>query len=398
MRVLFSTTANDGHFGPLLPFVTACVAAGHEVRVAAPESYGPALARAGLTHAPFADAPSEVVGPVMAGLPSMGPAEADEVVIREVFGRIDAQAALPSLIEMVEGWRPDVVVRESAEIASLAAAERAGIQHVHVCIGMHEVVTRFAETVLDPLDELGRLAGVADGRLATAMSAETVVSLVPALLDHPTGVAPGEDTFQRFHERVGATTETRPDEWGDPDLPLVYVTFGSVAGSIPPFAGVFREALDALAGLDARVLMTVGRTVDPDGLGPLPENAHVVQWLPQNDVLAHASAVVGHGGFGTTMGALAGGVPQVVTPLFSFDQVVNGEHVAAVGAGVTTGMGPGSVTRAAAEVPRLLGDPSFAESARRMATALRALPPPAEAVPMLTGDGDPGSFSHSARP
>jgi MGT family glycosyltransferase len=361
------------------------MAAGHEVRVAAPESYGRALSRAGLTHAPFADAPPEMIGPVMAGLPSLRPEEADEVVIREVFARIDAQAALPSLIEIVEGWRPHVVVRESAEIASLAAAERAGIPHVHVCIGMHEVVTRFAELVLDPLAALGRLAGVADGRLATAMSAETVVSLVPALLDHPAGVAPGEDTFQRFHERVPATTESRPDEWGDPDRPLVYVTFGSVTGSIPPFAGVFREALDALAGLDARVLMTVGRKVDPDGLGPLPENAHVAQWVPQNEVLAHASAVVGHGGFGTTMGALAAGVPQVVTPLFTFDQAVNGEHIAAVGAGLTTGMGPGSVARAAAEVPRLLGDPSFAESARRMASALQALPPPSEAVPMLTG-------------
>jgi len=45
MRVLVSTTANDGHFGPLQPFARACTAAGHEVRVAAPASYGGALAR-----------------------------------------------------------------------------------------------------------------------------------------------------------------------------------------------------------------------------------------------------------------------------------------------------------------------------------------------------------------
>ncbi len=52
MHVLFATTAHDGHFGPLLPFARACAAAGHEVRVAAPESYGEALARAGLRHEP----------------------------------------------------------------------------------------------------------------------------------------------------------------------------------------------------------------------------------------------------------------------------------------------------------------------------------------------------------
>jgi UDP:flavonoid glycosyltransferase YjiC (YdhE family) len=71
VRVLFSTTANDGHFGPLLPFARACVEAGHQVRVAAPESYGVALARARLPHEPFADAPPELVGPIMASLPAL---------------------------------------------------------------------------------------------------------------------------------------------------------------------------------------------------------------------------------------------------------------------------------------------------------------------------------------
>jgi UDP:flavonoid glycosyltransferase YjiC (YdhE family) len=85
------------------------------------------------------------------------------------------------------------------------------------------------------------------------------------------------------------------------------------------------------------------------------------------------------------MGALAAGVPQVVVPLFSFDQVVNGDHVASVGAGVTTAQGPAEVGRAATEVPRLLADPAYAESARRVAAAMRDLPPPAEVVPFLTG-------------
>jgi hypothetical protein len=383
--VLCATTANDGHFGPLLPFARACSASGHEVRVAAPASYAASLARAGLAHEPFADAPPELIGPVMARLPTLPFEEADETVVREVFGRIDAQAALPALLETIETWRPHVVVRESAELGSLAAAERFGVPHVHACIGMHEVATRFAEAVCDPLQELGRLAGLAEGRLPGALAAETVLSLVPELLDFASGeVPPAAEAFHRFHEASSATDGHRPPEWGDPDVPLVYVTFGSVAGSLPPFAGVFREALDALADLDVRVLMTVGRKLDPQGLGPVPANAHVAQWVPQEAVLAHAAAVLGHGGFGTTMGALAAGVPQAIAPLFSFDQAVNGDHVAAVGAGLTAGAGAGAVERAAAALPRLLSDPSFAESARGVAAAMRELPPPAEAVTVLT--------------
>lgn len=385
MRVLFSTTANDGHFGPLLPFARACAQEGHEVRVAAPESYGATLARAGLVHEPFADAPAELIGPVIAGLPLLPPEEADLRVLREVFARIDAQAALPSLTGTLEQWRPHVVVRESAELASLAAAERAGVPHVHVCIGMHEVASRFADVTAEPLEELGHLAGLAEGRLTAALAGETVLSLVPELLDRGAGGLPPEaQAFHRFHQPSAASIGARAAEWGDPARPLVYVTFGSVAGSLPPFAGVFRDALDALADLDASVVMTVGRRLDPRDLGPLPANAHVEQWLPQEAVLSHAAAMVGHGGFGTTMGALAVGVPQAVAPLFSFDQVVNGEHVAAVGAGITASLGPGGVERAVSEVPRLLEDPAYAAGARRVATALRELPPPTQALSVLT--------------
>jgi MGT family glycosyltransferase len=174
-----------------------------------------------------------------------------------------------------------------------------------------------------------------------------------------------------------------PPAWGDPDLPLVYVTFGSVTGSLPPFAGVYREALDALADVDARVLMTVGRKVDVNGLGALPANACVLPWWPQADALAHADAMLGHGGFGTTMGALAAGVPQVVMPIFTSDQLSNAQHVAAVGAGIAVPMGPGSIAAAADDVRRLLADPSYAQAARAVAAEIADLPPASDAMAVL---------------
>lgn len=378
--MLFATTANEGHFGPLLPFVRAVIAAGHEVRVAAPQSFARSLANAGLEHEPFADVPGEVIGPVMARLPSLAPMDADTVVIREVFGRLDAQAGLPGITASIERWRPDLVVRETAELGSLAAAERAGVAHAQVCIGMHEMAGWFGELLDEPFAELSRLAGLESGRLAAAHASEPMFSSVPTLLDFPTG---GSDAVRRFHEPPPARTGARSAQWGDLDRPLVYVTFGSIAGSLPPFTGVFRAALDALAGLDAAVVMTVGRAVDPSGLAPLPANARVFNWLPQGDVLAHASAMVARGGFGTTMGALAAGVPQLVVPLFTYDQVLNGEHVAAIGAGLTSPMGIDSFVGAADRVRQLMSDPTFTDGARRVATAIRDLPPPSAAVEEL---------------
>ncbi len=216
------------------------------------------------------------------------------------------------------------------------------------------------------------------------MEEEAGLSLVPEGLDRagdPDYLV--ERPVHRFREDAPvAVTEALPS-WGDPDAPLVYVTFGSVAGSLPPFAGVFREALDALADDALRVFMTVGRRIQPEDLGPAPANAHVVQWWPQDDILARASALLGHGGFGTTFGGYAHGLPQVVAPLFSFDQRVNGLHVAAQGTGRTVPPGPGVVERAVSELRTVLADPSFATRAREGAREVADLPPISQAVPIV---------------
>ena len=170
------------------------------------------------------------------------------------------------------------MLRESAELASLAAAERAGVPHVHVCIGMHEVVRQFAAAVAEPLEELGRLAGLADGQATAALAAETVFSLVPEALDDAAGEVPPRP--RRTCASTSPLGERGADlpAWGDPDLPLVYVTLRLGHRVARPLRRLFREALDGLADIDARVLMTVGRRIDPADLAPWPANARVEQW------------------------------------------------------------------------------------------------------------------------
>lgn len=385
VRVLISTTANDGHVGPLVSLARAFVSAGHGVRLAAPVSFAAAVERTGLSHVPFDDAPAELIGPVMARLPLLPFGEANATVVREVFGRIDAQAALPGLVAAIDAWRPDVVVREPAEFGSLAAAERAGVPHLQVAVGMSEMSRLLVELTPEPLAELAGLVGLADGSLTDAASREQILSSVPEMLDRA-----GDDAYVehavsfRYRDDAGTSPSAEPlPGWGDPESPLVYVTFGSVTGSLPPFSGVFRNALDGLADLPARVFMTVGRRVDIAGIGPVPANARVEAWWPQADVLAHAAVVLGHGGFGTTMGAIAAGVPQVIAPIFTTDQIVNAHHVASVGAGRAVRPGPNVVADACAEVLAVLTEPAYRSSAQAVAAATAALPPPADAIAIV---------------
>lgn len=100
-------------------------------------------------------------------------------------------------------------------------------------------------------------------------------------------------------------------------------------------------------------------------------------------MLRNTDVMVGHGGFGTTMAALAGGVPQVVIPLFAGDQFVNAEQVAVIGAGVRLDGGPEAVPELPGAITKIVGDAMYKERAGGVAAAMAALPPVASAVSVL---------------
>lgn len=385
MRMLFSTTAGAGHFGPLVPFAKACRAAGHEVRVAAPASFAEAVRRAGLEHAPFDDVAPEIMGRIFGRLPSLSLEEADTTVITEIFGRLDAQAALPGLTRAVSVWKPDVIIRESCEFSSLVVAERAGIPQVEVSIGMGSNIDSFLPILAAPLAELSLLAGLPEGRALGAISTAVKFTTVPAALDaRETDNSSSGDRIWRFRDVLPTFGSARlPPPWGEQDHPLIYVTFGSVTAGIGPFKALYRETLEALSELPIRVLMTTGDPDDQLSLGVLPANAHVEPWWPQPELMPQAAAMVGHGGFGTSMMALAAGVPQVVVPLFAFDQAINARRVAAIGAGIHVPGGPSSSAEIASAVTAVLTDPAYRAGAKAVAADMAALPDVAESVPTL---------------
>jgi len=367
----------------MVPFAKACRDAGHEVRVAAPASFAEAVAATGLDHAPFADVPPEVLGRIFGRLPELSRAEADRTVMAEVFGRLDAQAALPRLTEIMASWRPDIVVREFCEFGSLVAAQKAGIPQVEVAIGLSAALDPALPIVASPLAELDAIAGLPEGTASRTLASGPVLSCIPATVDGEGGESGGRRIRRFRDDSLTAVEGAPPPQWGDQAHPLVYVTFGSVAAGLPPFAGIYRSVLDAVAGEPLRVLMTTGRAIDPSSLAPLPDNARVEQWRPQAGVMPHTAVVVGHGGFGTTMTALAGGVPQVVIPLFAFDQFVNAERVAAIGAGVCLDGGPAAASALVPALTEVLGSPAYLEKALGVATAMANLPGVAVSVSFL---------------
>ncbi len=371
MRVLVASTGGAGHFHPLLPFIEALARRGDQVLVVVPPAHA---ARAEATGCPYrtgADPPASQLAPLRDRFRAAPPEEAAILANREIFGRLMTAAMRPALEAACRQWQPDLVLREPCEYASVVAAVRFGIPHAQVAISLAEIEAYSLGLAAPALEPYG-------SQLADRIRAAPYLTRFPASLDP----SPFPAT-RRFREAAPVRGEPLPDWWDTRDGPLVYLTFGSIAGGLPIGTAACRAALDAVTGLPARVLLTLGRGIDEALTGPVPPNVHAEAWVPQGDVLPEAAVVVCHGGSGTTFGALAAGVPLVVVPLFA-DQDANARLVTAAGAGRSVPSVPGSGGRPAigpadapcirAAIGQVLADPSYRQAASRIAAEMRVQP------------------------
>lgn len=399
MRILLSTRGSAGHVLPLAPFGQAARRAGHDVLVVAQRQHAANVDRTGLPFALVDEAPPELWQPLLGSFSRLGIDEANVAVIGEYFARLDTAATLPGVRELVATWRPDLILRESWEYASALVAELNGIPIVRVGLGLAEMEEESIALAAPALDAQRAALGLPADPAGDRLRETPFFTMVPALLDGaPASGASGQVRRFRQDEPVldAGSSAPLPDWWPGNTDPLVYLSLGSVAGAghMPYFPALYRMAIDALAPLAVRLLVTIGDGRDPAALGELPANVHVERWIPQDAVLPHAALTVSHGGYGSTLGALAHGVPMVVVPLFSMDQWANAAAVARAGAGIALGADrdvrlvldlPDARTLdgLAPAVEALLHDDATRRRARELGAAMAAAAPVEEAVDEL---------------
>lgn len=357
---------------PLARVGRAIQTAGHEVMLLAPPALAPSAQRTGL---PFrlGEEPARAFVTEIWQRVRAGPVDAVSGLIdRELFADRCTAAMLGTVREVRETWQPDLVVREPCEYASAVAAHEAGIAQAQVAISLASVESKVHAMVAPIIERFA--PGV-----AAAIASSPYLSSFPPSVDP----SPWPDT-RRFRVSVPLPPPDGPERRSSGDPPLVYVTFGTVLSHLPEAIGVFRCALDAVAELPVRVLLTVGQATDVGHLGQVPENTRVEPWVTQDEVLRHADVVVCHGGSGTTFGALAAGLPLVVCPLFA-DQWRNAGLVRDAGAGLVVGgdqpppgglrgLGPEDAGPLRAAIEEVLGEPGYRRAAQQVASEIADLP------------------------
>jgi MGT family glycosyltransferase len=130
-----------------------------------------------------------------------------------------------------------------------------------------------------------------------------------------------------------------------------------------------QRILNAMGSVDADAVVTAGPNLNVAGLRT-PANVLLLHSAPHDAVMREVSMVVTQGGHGTVNRALVNGLPLLVLPL-GRDQAANAARVEDKGAGLR--LDPdASEEEIASAVDRLLAEPHFRNSARRLGRAIQA--------------------------
>lgn len=177
---------------------------------------------------------------------------------------------------------------------------------------------------------------------------------------------------------VGSLAAARPRRdddfpWDRLDgRPLIFASLGTVpaAENWP----VFRKIAIACAGLDAQLVMSLGRWTDDASnpakqLGELPGNPLLVGFAPQLALLEKATMMVTHAGQNTTLEALHQGVPLVALPR-SADQPAIAARLEHAGVGLRASFSRFTPDQLRALISRVLAENAFRDRAAKMSRCL----------------------------
>ncbi|HEY2428993.1 MAG TPA: glycosyltransferase [Acidimicrobiales bacterium] len=331
-------------------------------------------------------------------------------------GTVPGQVA--DIGSIVDRWRPDVIVTETAMWGPIVVLSEAGRVPVAIlttlmgCLIPGPDSPPWGPGLPPPRNPATRLLARAVARAGDLLAAPVRRRVNQARAGH--GLPPMAGSVNAFMARlplylvpsvpaldydrrdlppgvhyVGPCVWNKPAEAPPPpwlagvptDRPWVHVTEGT-AHYQDPF--VLRAAARGLAGRPMEVIMTTGSHRDPAALdlGPIAPNVRVERWVSHSDLLPRCAALVTTGGAGTVMAALQAGVPQLIVPTH-WDKPDNARRVVEAGAGLS--LTPRQCTPAALRgaVDRLLHEPRFRDRARELAGELAAEPGPSRAAELL---------------
>ncbi|MBE6879062.1 MAG: glucosyltransferase [Ruminococcaceae bacterium] len=172
-------------------------------------------------------------------------------------------------------------------------------------------------------------------------------------------------TFSHKYVFVGPSVRPATEKIEKTKDKLVYISMGTVNNDMLP---LYKNCIDAFAGSDFQVIMSVGNMVSIQKFGSLPENISVFSHVDQIAVLEKADAFISHCGMNSASESLYFGVPLIMLPQTAEQNGV-AERVFQLGAGVKLQKTDSKAIYDA--VKTVLSDSQYKENANKIADGFR---------------------------
>ncbi len=341
-KALFFGLPVHGHVNPTLPLVRQLVRRGEAVVYFATEEFATQIANTGASYRPYRNA----------FLPELGAIARRMDELAWLFARTTSEL-LEQELNAYQAEKPDYVITDSVAPWGHWVGQILGVPVVTsvTTFAINRAVLRYAVSrgvrpqkvgfILSKLRhiarairlqrEMRRTYHVPGTGMMPAMAPEGGLAIVYT----SRAFQPRESTFDDRFCFVGPLLEPRS---GTAEFPwervnhstIVYVSLGTLFNADESF---YRSCFEALRDLDGQIILSVGGRVAMSSLGEPPPNVLVRAHVPQLEVLQRAAAFITHGGMNSVSESLYYGVPLVVIPQMSEQEVV-GRRVEELGAGV----------------------------------------------------------------
>lgn len=401
MKALILTSGSQGDIQPYLALAQTLQARGHDVRVAAPDNFASFAAEHGV---PFFGVDDSILAlkDTSAG-EGMLEGKANPLKLMKLVKPMMRQM-LNDYWASADGFDPDVVIYHPKTLAGYSIAEKLGVPPVLTMpLPMMTPTSAFPVPIAPPLP-LGGVYNRITHQMIGLLSAgymgivngwrKDQLGLPSRGMMNNENVSPdGRPTLTLYaysdqivpkpadwgaNVHVTGYWERQPDtSWQPPTALLdflnagpapVYIGFGSMFGKDSERRG--RVILDALEQSGQRAILATGwggLKVDTPA-----ENVFVVEQAPHEWLFNCVSAVVHHGGAGTTAAGLRAGKPTLICP-FMGDQGFWGHRVEALGVGAAP-IAQKALTadKLAAALKQITTDNGMRERAETLGLRLRA--------------------------
>lgn len=351
-EILFVTWDGGGNVPPALAIADELRRRGHGTHVLGHRGQETAVTAHGHPFTPYAEAEG-FVGSEPASVPRLVRLFSDRGMGRDLVTVAARQGA-------------DLVVVDALLMGALDAAARAGVRYVPLqhCFDGYQR----GGWLRGPVGLWGRARGLRP--VDRWNGAELALSATLASLDPGAARAPVNLRFTGPVVEPPRATASFADR-----TVLVSLSTFHYAG----MRAVLQRVVDATEGLGARVLVTTGPVIEPSEVRARPD-VEVHRSVPHGELMPTAALVVGHGGHGTAMRALAHDLPLLVLPMHPLlDHPVVGRAVQEAGAGLMVSR-RAPVPKLRSAMARLLEDGPHRRAAAALGTQIRAADGPRTAA------------------